>query len=145
MKWLAISALAALAAVTVPVSAQTILPIGNIAQISDTSPSNWAYSGYNIFRITSSDGQETPIMRTETYDARTVEILSRAQVPPVSAQDVKVINGNEIVVRRYLLMRVTPQDARAEGTTVSALAHKWARSVGNVLPKIAPLPNRLGV
>jgi len=145
MKWLVIPALAALAAVTVPASAQVVVPIGNIAKVDDPSPSNWAYSGYSIFRLTKSDGGNTPIMRTETCDARTVEILSRAQVPPVRASDVKVVDGNKIVVRRYYLITVQPQDAKANGTTVNALAHKWAQSVAYVLPKIAPLPSRLGL
>jgi hypothetical protein len=145
MKWFVIPALAALAAVTVPAFAQVVIPIGNIAKVDDTSPSNWAYSGYSIFRLTRSDGGFTPIMRTETCDARTVEILSRVQVPPVRPSDVKVVDGNKIVVRRYYLMTVKPQDAQAEGTTVSALAHKWARSVAYVLPKIAPTPSPFGL
>src|SRR5579871_5047127 len=115
VKWFAIPALAALAAITVPASAQVVVPIGNIAKVEDKAASDWAYSGYPIFRITQSIGQNTPIMRTETCDARTVEILSRAQVPPVSAKDVKVVDGNKIVVRRYLLLQVQPQDAKAEG------------------------------
>jgi hypothetical protein len=145
MKWLVIPALAALAAVTVPASAQVMLPIGNIAKISDATPNNWAFSGYEILCIRKSDGLATPIMRTETFDARAVEILSRAQVPPISAKDVRVVDGNKIVVRRYFLMQVQPEDARAEGTSVSALTRKWARSIGNVLPKIAPQPSPFGI
>lgn len=145
MKWLAIPALAALAAVTVPAAAQTMLPIGNIATISDTSPSNWAISGYQIIRVIKSDGKDTPIMRAEKMDARTVEILSRAQVPPLRADDIKIMDGNKIVVRRYFLMQVQPQDAKAEGTTVNALARRWAAGVRRCLPQIAPLPSRFGV
>jgi parvulin-like peptidyl-prolyl isomerase len=145
MKWLAIPALAALAAMTVPAAAQTVVPIGNIAKVEDNSPSNWAISGFQIVRILKSDGQDTPIMRTEKFDARTVEILSRAQVPQVTAKDVRIVDGNKIVVRRYFLMQVQPQDAKAEGTTVNALARKWAAGVRRCLPQIAPLPSRFGV
>jgi hypothetical protein len=145
MKWLMIPALAALAAVTVPASAQTVLPIGNIARIQDPAPSNWAISGFEIVRIRKSDGGDTPIMRTEKFDARTVEILSRVQVPRLSARDIKVVDGNKIVVRRYFLMQVKPQDAQAEGMSTHALAEKWAAGVRRCLPQIAPQPSRFGV
>jgi hypothetical protein len=122
-----------------------MLPIGNIARITDRSPSNWAISGFEIVRIRKSDGADTPIMRTEKFDARTVEILSRVQVPPLRASDVKIVDGNKIVVRRFFLMEVKPQDAQADGTTVNALAHKWATGVRRCLPQIAPMPSRFGV
>lgn len=124
--------------------AQQVPNVGSIPEIPDKSPTWWAISGYNIVKISQSDGRWTPIMRTELFDARTVEILSRAQVPPLSPSDVKV-EGNAVVVRGYLLMRVTPQDARAEGSTVQNLAKQWAASVAHVLPRIAPTPSRFGV
>ena|SRR5579862_2800773 len=148
MKWMALAGLAALV-FAAPVSAQSTQKIetvfiGTIAHVDDNTPRSWAIGGYDIVMIHNGDGDFTPIMRTEQFDARTVEILSRAQVPPLSARDVKVI-GNNIVVRRYLLMTVKPQDAQAVGTSVSALAHKWASSVAHVLPNIAPFPNRYGI
>ena len=54
-------------------------------------------------------------------------------------------NGKEmIVVRRYLLMEVTPADAKAEGTTTKALASRWASNVRRVLPQVAPTPSAFG-
>jgi len=144
MKWLLVPALAALAAFTLPASAQIVLPIGNVATIADSSPNTWAISGYEIARVRASDGVDTPIMRTEKMDARTVEIMSRAQVPRITDKDIKVV-GDMIVVRRYFLMRVLPQDARAAGMTVSGLAHEWAAAARRALPQIAPLPGRFGV
>jgi hypothetical protein len=145
MKWMALAGLAALA-FAAPAYAQKIevLPIGNIVKVDDNEPKWWAIGGYEIVRIHDSAGTFTPIMRTEVFDARTVEILSRAQVPPLTASDVKII-GPDIVVRRYLLMSVKPQDAKAAGTTVSGLAHDWAAAVARVLPKIAPLPGPFGI
>jgi hypothetical protein len=145
MKWLSLCALAALAAVTVPACAQVVVPIGNIATIEDPSPSNWAMSGYQIVHISKNDGPDTPIMRTEKMDARTVEILSRAQVPRITARDIKVVNGNKIVVRRYFLMEVKPQDARAAGMSIPALAHQWAAATARALPQVAPWPSRFGI
>jgi hypothetical protein len=87
-------------------------------------------------------------MRTATFDARTVEILSRTQAPPLRASDIKTVsqNGRQyIVVRRYLLMEVMPEDARAEKTSMGELARRWAERVRKVLPQIAPTPNRFGV
>ncbi len=162
MKWLALVGLAALVVISAPVSAQQrhsrqnrvyshvstaaaqVLPIGNIAKVDDTSPKWWAISGYFIVPIQKSAGEFTPLMRTEVFDARTVEILSRAQVPPVRSSDVRAV-GDSVVVRRYLLMQVLPQDARAAGMSQHALAEKWARAVGRVLPQIAPTPSRFGI
>jgi hypothetical protein len=149
MKWLALTLFAMLLAVSArTASAQEVVPIGNLPQIDDNSPTWWAMSGYEIIRISQSDGNKTPIMRTQIMDARTVEILSRTQAPPLRPEDVHVVmrDGRPlIVVRRYLLTNVTPQDARAEGTSQSALAQKWAASVRNALPKVAPTPGRFGV
>ncbi|HLJ79912.1 MAG TPA: hypothetical protein VKT52_00415, partial [Ktedonobacterales bacterium] len=81
-------------------------------------------------------------------DARTVEILSRTQAPPLSPGDVRVVtrDGRQlIVVRHYLLVEVLPKDARAEGTSVRLLAQRWVRAVQRVLPQVAPAPNRFGI
>lgn len=144
MKWLALASLAALASFAVPVFAQEMVPVGNIAKVDNPAPMTWAMSGWNIVHIAKSDGSFTPIMRTELFDARTVEILSRTQVPPLRRQDIRAV-GNKVIVRRFLLMTVRPQDARAEGLSETALARKWAASTARVLPQIAPLPSRFGV
>ena len=148
MKWLALALFAALAALPVAASAQVVLPVGHIAQVDDRSPTTWGMSGMEILRITQSDGNFTPIMRTETFDARTVEILSRTEAPPLRARDINITTrGNRyfITVRRYLLLEVRPQDARAAGTSQRALAHTWLASIRRVLPQVAPMPSRFGV
>ena len=148
MKWLVLTLFAVLAAVPVTAKAQVVLPIGNIPQIDDRAPTTWGMSGLEIIRITQSDGHITPIMRTETFDARTVEILSRTQAPPLRASDINVLSrgGRDfIVVRRYLLLQVLPQDARAAGTSARELAHRWLMAIRHVLPQVAPMPSRFGV
>jgi hypothetical protein len=140
--------LTALACFSLRASAQEVLPVGNFPTIENRAPSAYAVSGMEAFRITRSDGRMTPIMRTQLYDARTVEILSRAQTPPIRSSDVHVMsqNGRQlIVVRRYLLLEVKPQDAAAEQMSPSSVAAKWASALRTLLPKIAPMPNRLGV
>lgn len=144
MKWIALAALAALAFVPGKVSAQAfeVPPIGTIPQIDDNSPNMWGIGGLEIFTIKAADGSRTPIMRTETADARTVEILSRVTAPPLQASDLRAVkrgNNYYVVARRYLLIEVRPQDAKAEGTTTAALARKWAASAGRVLPQIKPV------
>lgn len=129
-------------------SAQTVLPIGRIPYIGDRAPSDWAYSGYEILRIRVPDGPRTPIMRTETLDARLVEILSRTEAPPLRASDIRAITRHGehyVVVRHFLLAQVRPQDARASGMTTAALARTWAAGAQRVLPKIAPQPSRFGL
>ncbi len=144
MKWIVVALLGAFAGVPGVVSAQEILPIGNIPRIESAAPTMWAMSGFEIINIKKSDGAMTPIMRSEVLDARTVEILSRVQSPPLRASDIKTM-GNKIVVRRYLLAEVKPQDARAEGVSTSALTARWAASTRRVLPQVAPLASRFGI
>ncbi|MDE2126869.1 MAG: hypothetical protein KGJ62_09795 [Armatimonadetes bacterium] len=148
MKWLLVAAIAAIVAFPRAASAQTKLEIGTIPDISDSSPTFWAMSGYEIIHIGASAGRLTPIMRTETFDARTVEILSRTQAPRLTAKDVAVVHegGRDLItVRGYFLGEVLPQDARSAGMSKSALAAKWAAAVARVLPRVAPLPSRFGI
>ncbi|MCL5283424.1 MAG: hypothetical protein M1330_01740 [Armatimonadetes bacterium] len=84
----------------------------------------------------------------EIWDARTVEILSRTEAPPLRKKDIWVLHTGGryyIVVRRYILMHVTPQDARSEGLSEAQLAQYWAKSVRRALPQIAPTPDRFGI
>lgn len=143
-----IGAALVLAGIPALCSAQESLPIGTITAIESTDATHWAMSGYEIIHLRASDGADTPLTRSLKMDARTVEILSRTQSPPLRASDVKVANyGGKtwILVRRYILTSVNPADAKAEKTSVSALANKWANSTRKVLPQVAPLPNRFGI
>lgn len=146
MKWIAVAALAGLCAIARPAAAQNIeiLPVGNIAKVEDRSPAQWAISGFEMFRLQATVNGNTPIMRTEACDARATEIFDRAQAPALRRSDIKVV-GNKIVVRRYLLLEVTPQDAKAEGTTPAALAERWAASTRKYLPQVQPFGSRFGV
>ena len=150
MKWYSMVLLAALPLLPIASLAQRIeiLPIGHISRVEDRSPTTWAMSGMDMIRLTQSDSMGTPIMRSLQMDARTVEILSRTQAPPLRGGDVRVVSrdGHQfIVVRRYLLVEVLPKDARAEGTSVALLAQRWVRAVRRVLPQVAPTPNRFGI
>lgn len=159
MKWLALPALVALAAVPTAGMAQRhvarasagglrLLPIGHIVNVDDRSATLWGMSGMGMIQVKASVGSQTPITRTETWDARMVEILSRTQVPPLRARDIRHVNmgGRDfIAVRRYMLLEVMPQDAQVEGTNKGALASKWTQSVRRVVPQVAPMPSRFGV
>ena len=150
MKWYACLCILALAAVPMSSSAQEIrtVQIGKIAQVDDRSATTWGMSGMEMLKLAASVGTMTPIMRTLTFDARTVEILSRTQAPPVTGRDVQVTrkNGHDyITVRRYLLMEVMPEDARLEHASTVSLANKWASRIRRVLPQVAPIGNRYGV
>src|SRR5947209_8230830 len=114
MKWLALSVLSFALAVPAAVRAQEVVPIGHITQVDDRAPTTWGMSGMEMIHITRSVGSFTPIMRSLTLDARTVEILSRTVAPPLTAKDISHVsrNGRDfIVVRRYLLFEVMPEDA----------------------------------
>lgn len=148
MKWFALPLIAALFAAPCAVSAQEFLPIGRIPIVDDRSPTTWGMSGMEMVRVLASVGDQTPITRSLAWDARTVEILSRTQAPPLRARDIRRVSrdGREfIVVRRYMLLEAMPQDARAASTTRRALADKWAESIRRVLPQVAPTPSRFGI
>ena len=144
MKWIAAAALVGVCAFARPAAAQEVLPIGETAPVADKSASTWAISGFEMFRLSQSAGNDTPIMRTEKCDARATEIFSRATAPALRRSDIKVM-GNKIVVRRYLLLEVTPADAKAEGTTPAALAAKWAGMTRQYLPQVQPFGGRFGI
>jgi hypothetical protein len=151
------SVMAAFAALAVlPVAASAAKParpierlyIGHIAAVNDPKPTTWAISGYEIIPLRVSDGNFTPIMRSEQYDARMVEIFTRTEAPPLSARDIRAetINGHHyVVVRNYLLAEVKPQDARAVGMSEEALARQWVASCKRSLPHIAPIAGRFGI
>lgn len=150
MKWYLSALLGAIVLTPGGVFAQTMMvpSVGRISTVESRSPTTWAMSGMEMIHLTQSDGAFTPMMRSLRMDARTVEILSRTQAPPLNGEDIHTFaqNGHEyVVVRRYLLAEVLPRDARAEGTTVALLARKWARSVRWVLPQVAPTPNPFGI
>ena len=150
MKWHMTAFLAALTLLPCAGLAQKVevVNIGHFTQIEDRSPTTWAMSGMEIIHLTRSDGTWTPIMRSMQMDARTVEILSRAQTPPLSDRDFRTVNQNGhqyIVVRRYMLAEVLPQDAHAAGLSVNLLAQRWVRAVQRVLPQVAPAPGRFGI
>ena len=146
--WTALALLGAISVIPAASSAQQMIPIGNIQRVESTEPTTWAMSGIPIFTVSQSDGEDTPVTRTLRYDARTVEILSRTQNPPLSASDTKVVTKGGryyVVVRRYMLAEVKPQDAKAVGMTQAALANQWAKSVGKALVSVAPLPSKFGI
>ncbi len=148
LKW--VLAAAMLAAVVFPATskAQTVVAIGNIGKVEDKTPILWGIGGLEIFTVKHSDGGFTPIMRTQVYDARTVEILCRTQAPRIRPSDVHVVSrgGHDyVMVRQYLLIEVKPQDAESEGMSKGELATKWAHRLGQVLPAIAPAPSKFGV
>lgn len=128
--------------------AQMTVPIGEIPRTNDTGPYMWAIGGHEIVNVRASSNGFNPYMRAALLDARTVEILSRTQAPPLRASDIRAVkrNGRDmILVRRWLLFDVRPEDARAEKTNTTALAEKWAGSVRRTLPAIAPKPSRFGI
>lgn len=150
MKWFAAASLAALALMSVPACAQnlTVLPIGRIPILNDRGPAVWAIAGFEIVHVRAGKNGRDPVSRTLVWDARNVEILSRTQSPPLRRTDTRVVNRNGhtyVTVRKYVLLEVTPEDARAERTSVRSLANRWADRVRQVLPQIAPYPNRFGV
>ena len=150
MRWFWSALLGALVLVPGTARAQRMesLAIGTIGPVEDRAATTWAMSGMDMIHLTRSDGAFTPIMRSLRMDARTVEILCRTQAPPLSAEDVRTIiqDGHQyVMVRRYLLTEVLPQDARAEHTSMGSLAQRWAHTVQWALPQVAPMPNRFGI
>lgn len=148
MKWMVLSLICVGSLLGRPASAQVMVPIPPLPHVDVSGPYLWGIGGHEIINVKASADGHNPYERCAIMDARTVEILNRTQAPPLRRSDINVINRgghNIIVVRRYYLTDVKPQDARAEGTTLDALAQKWARSVKVALPDIAPKPSRFGL
>jgi hypothetical protein len=148
MKWFALSVVAAALAAPVCARAQEVVEIGKITQISDRNPTTWGMSGMEMIHLTRTVGDWTPIMRSLKLDARTVEILSRTQAPPLRSSDIQHVskNGHDyVLVRKFLLTEVMPEDARAENMSKTALAAKWTQAVRRVFPQVAPAPSRFGI
>ena len=148
MKWTISLALLLTAAISPMAKAQLVVPIGHIPNVADSSPTVWGMSGMEMIKVTATSRGMSPISRTEVWDARTTEILSRVQAPPLRAGDIKLVskNGRElVVVRRYLLAEVMPEDAQASGMSKRDLAMQWVKSVRRVLPLVAPAGSRFGI
>lgn len=148
LKWILTAAMIAAVVFPSTVKAQTVVAIGNIGKVDDTTPILWGIGGLSIFTVKHSDGGFTPIMRTQVFDARTVEILCRTQAPRLRSKDVHVVSkgGHDyILVRQYLLVEVKEQDATPEGLSKSELASKWAHRLSQVLPAVSPAPIETGI
>ena len=117
------------------------MPISLPPHTEHSGPYLWGIGGHEIIYVKAAAGGWNTFERVSILDRRTVEILTRAQAPPLRPSDFKVMSkgGKKIIiVRRYLLTEVTPADARADGTSVSALSSKWANSVKTAYRDIAP-------
>ncbi len=141
MKWKMLALITGLALIPVIGSTQERLPIGSLPVIESTAQSDWAISGYTIFKIRKTIGDATPIMRTQVLDARLVEILSRTEKPRLRSSDIRAIRRNGktcICIRDYFLTYVSEQDAAASGQTLSQLTEQWLQAARTALPQIAP-------
>ena len=84
MRWFVVTAAVALVLAPMAVSSQRVpsqqlieLAIGRIPAIADSSPKLWGMSGMEMIYVRQAAGSLTPAMRTEMYDARTVEKVVR--------------------------------------------------------------------
>jgi hypothetical protein len=148
MKWFALALFAALTAAPVVGSAQRLVPISPIPRVEDKSPTLWGLGGFEIIYFKRSDSKYTPFERVELADARTVEILSRVQAPPLRTSDIRseVRGGKTIItVRNWLLLEMAPEDAAADKKTIPAAAGSWVSTLRRVLPRVAPRPSQTGV
>ena len=148
MKWMALTLLCGLSLFGRAASAQEMVPIPPLPHVDQSGPYLWGLGGHEIILMKASADGHNPYERCAILDARTVEILNRTQAPPLRASDIRVINqGGKgvIVVRKYYLCDVKPQDAKADGTSIAALSQKWGRSVRTTFPDIAPRGSRFGL
>jgi hypothetical protein len=148
MKWTVLSLFCLTLLFGRAASAQVMVPIPPLPHVDVSGPYLWGIGGHEIINVKASADGHNPYERCALMDARTVEILNRTQAPPLRASDIHIVNhGGDpiIVVRKFYLTDVKPVDAKAEKTSLSALAQKWARSVQRALPDVAPTASRFGV
>lgn len=148
MKWMVLTLLCALSLFGRVASAQENVPISPPPHTDHSGPYLWGIGGQEIIYMkANADGWNT-YERCSILDRRTVEILTRAQAPPLRASDFKVMSKgarNVLVVRKYILTDVTPDDAKADGMSVSGTAAKWNSSVRKAFGTIAPRPGSFGL
>ena len=148
MKWMVLTLLCALSLYGRAASAQEMVPISFPPHTEHSGPYLWGIGGHEIIYMKAGAGGWNTYERVSILDRRTVEILTRAQAPPLRPTDFKVMSKggkNVIVVRKYYLTEVTPADAKADATSVGALSSKWANSVKNAYRDIAPRPGAFGI
>lgn len=148
MKWMVLTLFCAVSLMGRAASAQEMVPIPPLPHVDVSGTYLWGIGGHEIIYVKASADGHNPYERCAILDARTVEILNRTQAPPLRPSDIRVVSrgGRDmIVVRRYLLLEVKPEDAHVEGSSTAAIAQKWARSVRVALPDIAPRGSRYGV
>lgn len=148
MKWMVLTLLCGLGMFGRAASAQEIVPISPPPHVEHSGPYLWGIGGHEIIYVKAGSGGWNAYERVSILDRRTVEILTRAQAPPLRPGDFKVIQKggkNVLVVRRYLLTDVNPADAKADGMSLGAVSQKWNASVRRAFPDIAPRPGRFGI
>lgn len=93
-----------------------------------------------VMVISAGDQGRTPAQRVDAINARLVDIISTEPLLP-DRMRLSWRNGNEVIlVGNHLLTEVTPADARANGATVSSLAHLWLSNLKKTLPQVRPVP-----
>jgi hypothetical protein len=148
MKWTVLTLVCLVTLFGRSASAQEMVAIPPLPHVDVSGPYLWGLGGHEIIHVKASADGRNPYERCALMDARTVEILNRTQAPPLRRSDIRVMSkgGRDmIVVRKYYLTDVKAADAKAENTSTSALAQKWARSVQRALPDVAPKPGKFGV
>ncbi|HLJ57666.1 MAG TPA: hypothetical protein VKT77_21705 [Chthonomonadaceae bacterium] len=148
MKWTVLTLLFALTLFGRAASAQVMVPISPPPHVDQAGPYLWGIGGHEIIYVKASAEGWNAYERCSILDRRTVEILTRAQAPPLRSGDFKVVERGGrtmLVVRKYLLTDVTPADAKADGSTVHATAEKWISSVRRAYPDIAPRAGKFGI
>ncbi len=118
-----------------------VLPIGRTPVVASQAPTVWGIAGMPMIQVNATVGGMSPVSRSLAWDARTVEILSRIGAPGLKADYIQVAQQDGrtyIRVACFMLLEVTPGDARAAATTVPELAQRWVEQVRRVLPEIAP-------
>ena len=78
--------------------------------------------------------------RIDRINERLAYILGYEPLAPRDIYTVRRGGSMAIIVGDRLLMTVTPNDARANNTTVSALASVWLRQARMAIPQARPTP-----
>lgn len=110
--------------------------------VAQQTPSDVAFAGEFFFRFRVAAGGLSPQARAGVVQERLTQVFTRlydrGALPTVG---VRHHNGWAMIwVTGVLFVTVTPDDARANGTTVRHLASQWGRNTARALRTILPTP-----
>lgn len=108
----------------------------------DVKDGEIAVGGEMLMRIRVPAEGKSVKERADEITDRLPVILGLSQLKPNEISVVKASkNTAKIMVRKQLLVTVTPEDGKANGLTTMQQAQSWLKNLRRILPRVTAQPN----